>query len=140
MKKGANKFILFSLLIFFINIGFVNAFEINASFRTQNNPPVLNSIGPITVYVNHIFIKTITATDPNLPQDSLTFRHNFSLSEFLIVQDPPVNPLITDGRIEFFTTNISRIGIYYINISVLDIIGESDSEVIKLNISHNNST
>jgi len=139
MKKWSNKIIFFSLLIFLINISFANAFEVNASFRTQNNPPVLNPIWPITVYVNHIFIKTITATDPNLPQDSLTFIHNSSLSEFLIVQDPPVNPLITDGRIEFFTTNISRIGIYYSNISVLDIIGESDSEVIKLNISHNNS-
>src|SRR3989338_594204 len=139
MKKRVFCLFIILSVLFLLNTNIIFAFDVNASFRTQNSPPVLSPIGNLTVFLNKIFLFTITATDPDLPQDSLTFRENSSLPDFIIVQDPPQNPTIIDARIEFVSSNKSLIGIHYVNISVVDVLGETDSEVIRLNVSLNNS-
>ena len=133
MKKRV--FLILIFIFITVNFKLVYSFEVNASFRTQNSPPVLNPIGNLTVFVNKIFLHTITATDPDLPYDSLIFSHNSNLTEFLIVQEPVQNPLIIEARIEFFSSNLSKVGIYLINVSVRDILGSIDYEIIRLNVS-----
>lgn len=131
------------IVLFFLTLHIVKAdttqrAPVNASFTSVSSPPVLSFIPNLTTYVNHgalfyTLLYNINATDNDIPADTLFFSSN--VSWFPISTEPTVIGITMFGKIDFSTSNLSLIGIHNINITVRDLSSNSNSRVIKLNIS-----
>lgn len=145
MSDKIKRLVLFCIIIIFLSLSLSpsNAdthqkAPVNASFQTQNTPPVLSFIPNLTTYINHgslfyTLLYIINATDNEIPFDTLFFSSNTSF--FDITTESTVIGTTMFGKIDFTTSNLSLTGIHNINITVSDLFGRLDSRVIKLNIS-----
>ena len=111
---------------------------VNASFIAVNSKPILSFIPNLTTYVNHgslsyTLLYIINATDNDIPGDTLFFSSNESW--FTISTESTIIGTTMFGKIDFTTSNLGLLGIHNINISVHDLSVNSNSRIIKLNIS-----
>jgi len=98
-----------------------------------NTPPVLNPIGPKTINELSTLSFTATATDPEVPPQTLTF----SLGPGAPPGAPPGASITSGGAFTWTPTEAQGPGVYYINITVSDGIA-IDYEVIAVTVNEVN--
>ena len=129
-KRGYIFLILFFILIL---VSQARSFSINASFSTANNVPYLYPIGNLSIHIGLTLTKVITANDTDI--NTLTFMSNETW--FTTVTDDSLADPNATGKIDFTTTDITKIGIHLIDVSVKDQGNLFDSELIYLDIFNN---
>jgi hypothetical protein len=95
----------------------------------QNSPPVLDPIGPKSINELATLSFTATATDPDVPPQTLTF--------FLGPSAPPSASITSGGYFTWTPTEAQGPGVYSINITVSDGIA-IDYEVITVTVNEVN--
>jgi hypothetical protein len=112
---------------FLFNTGTPTASITQGSIRT-NRPPTMVSVSAKTVAEKDTLRFTATATDPDLPNDTLSF----SLS------GAPAGATITSGGSFQWVPDYSTAGNYTPRIKVTDLGGAADSTTVSITVMHKN--
>ena len=111
-------------------VGAYDKESITITVLEDNQPPTLNPIGPQTIEEENLLTFTATATDPDIPAQTL----NFSLNG-----EPTGAIITTDGLFTWTPNENQGPNTYTFDIIVTDELLENDTETITVTVTQGNS-
>ncbi|MCX6709581.1 MAG: Ig-like domain-containing protein, partial [Candidatus Woesearchaeota archaeon] len=123
-------------VVFYANDSYEKVVSNNVTLSVNCTPdsPVLSPIGSITTRTAVNFVLNVNASDADITYGDYL---SFSINDTSLFNITTTNPTSANAVINF-TPDISDVGVYYFNISVMDSSGREDYEFVELTISYNN--